>query len=82
MGKCSQTQDLFWRQITGRANGFGVAGWKRERVKDDSRFQALAIGLRMEAGRLQEGLVWKGGCVELRLGFVKFEIGRTPSRKC
>ena len=40
------------------------------------RFQDLAIGLRTEAGEAAGGTGLEGRCVELRLGFVKFEIGQ------
>ena len=54
--------------------------WCGRMEKEESRmiprFQALAIGLRMEVGEAAGGTGLEGRCVELRLGFVKFEIGR------
>lgn len=49
---------------------------EKEESRMIPRFQALAIGLRMEVGEAAGGTGLEGRCVELRLGFVKFEIGR------
>lgn len=54
VGRSGQTQHLFWRQMTGRANRFGMA-WQKERNQGDSNVLVLA------AGKNRGGEDWLGG---------------------
>lgn len=73
VGRSGQTQHLFWRQMTGRANGFGMA-WQKERNQGDSNVLVLAAGKNRGGGRL----AWRGGTWNSGWGLLSLSCDQIP----